>query len=960
MIAKKENHTRVCFVNVNGIGVSKKSSKSEDIRVFMSQNKIDVMGLAETNVNWSKVANSNTLWERTKTWFETRKISVAYNTHDKLGKRRQQQGGTATIAQSKVSHRHKDNGFDSSGLGRWSWIRIAGKQGCVTRFVTVYCPVKTGGGNTVYSQQLRVLQEDPTARFWKDLSRMIIQWHSVGEQVVVSGDWNEDVTSPQIQEWLELVGLKDLILPSHDSTPPPTYQRGRDTIDGIFGSKSINSFRSGFLGFGDIPGDHRALWVDIPNTGILGYKMKDIPRHTARRLKLEDPRVVERYNTLLHTYFKDHDLYNRVKTLEKSFVAESRWTPQLTQDYDEIDKIRENGMLYAEKKCRKLRMGGVAWSPVIQKARNTILFWTLLQRKRRKCHVSMRRILRLKKRLGIKKEHLLSDLELSNKLDAAYKKYKKLKKRDMEERLNFQEALAQAKADKADGDAVKILRNMQQRERTKRTFSQIGASLKATSGSTTKIHVKTSNGIKEVTQMLQMEQYILKENENKFHQIEDWCPLLEGQLAQDLGLFGEGSKVSEVLNGTYRVPGGTAPVVQRWIDTLKTPDKYQKWQFATLQDYRDGWRKVKERTSSGELHFGHFKAATAGSKLGWVHYTLSLLPMKFGFSPARWKKGTDVMILKSSNNFLLDKLRTIVLYEADYNHENRRVGRSAMHMALDQNLIAPEQFSRPGRSSQDNALGKRLVFDHFRFLKAPFGMCACDLKSCYDRVAHTAASIALQRVGVPKEVTQCMFGTIQDLIHTVRTAYGSSSGTYGGENDQYLNKPQGLGQGNGAGPTVWSILSSTVFDSLRTQGYSTCFCSALSLGLLRLCGFSYVDDCDLLADGTTAPQVYKKLQDTLQEWDLLMQVNGAALAPDKCWWYLVDFQWKHGKWKYNSPMMNSPLMARDKTGQSQTLPRLLHTESKVMVGVALAPDGNSKGQVNELLAKTKKWATKIT
>ena len=91
-----------------------------------------------------------------------------------------------------------------------------------------------------------------------------------------------------------------------------------------------------------------------------------------------------------------------------------------------------------------------------------------------------------------------------------------------------------------------------------------------------------------------------------------------------------------------------------------------------------------------------------------------------------------MMILKAPNVFLLEKLRTIVLYEADFNHENRRVGKIGMDMALEQGQIAPEQFSRPGRSAQDNALGKRLVFDHFRFLKAPLGMCSCDLKWCYD------------------------------------------------------------------------------------------------------------------------------------------------------------------------------------------------------------------------------------
>ena len=58
---------------------------------------------------------------------------------------------------------------------------------------------------------------------------------------------------------------------------------------------------------------------------------------------------------------------------------------------------------------------------------------------------------------------------------------------------------------------------------------------------------------------------------------------------------------------------------------------------------------------------------------------------------------------------------------------------------------------------------------------------------------------------------------------------------------------------------------------------------------MSLCGFSYVDDSDLIADGITVSQVYTNLHSTLTEWDHLMQVNGAAIAPDKCWWYLVDF-----------------------------------------------------------------------
>ena len=958
---KDKHHVRICFVNINGIGMYKKSEKSEDIRQFMTKKKVDVMGLAETNVNWSRVRTSDTLWERTRTWHEHRIISISYNTKDTVGKSRKQQGGTATILKDNIAHRHTGSGFDELGLGRWSWVKIAGSREKVTRFVTVYCPVQTGRGNTVYNQQMRETLEDPTSRFWIDLGTQIIKWQADGEQLVICGDWNENVVSTNIKEWMALLHLKELVTDLHGENPPPTYQRGETAIDGIFASETLSAERAGYLGFGDIPGDHRGIWIDVKSSNLIGYRMNDIPRHKARRLKLDDPRVVDKYNRLLDQHLRSHNVYNRIDQLENKLKQEGRITPELKHQYDSLDKIREEGMKFAEKRCRKLRMGGVEWSPSIQKARNTILFWTLVRKRRKGCKVSVRKILRMKKSLKIKGEKEMSNTEIDTEIDKSYQKYKKLRKEAYDLRLTYQEALAQAKASKNDSDAIKVLREMQNRESTRRMFKQIGNTIKEAKTSTTKIHIRTRTGFKEITKALAMERYIMAENEDKFHQTEGWTPLLTGPLARDIGILGDGPRVKDILAGTYKAPEGSSDAVQRWLDTLVVKDTQdRRWVKATLTDYQEGWKKVKEKTSSGELHFGHFKAGTKLTNIGKVHYKLSMLPMTYGFSPQRWLQGTDVMILKAPNVYFLDKLRTIVLYEADFNHENRRLGKTAMDMAIRQDKIAPEQFSRPGRSAQDNALGKRLVFDHFRLVKRPLGMCSCDLKSCYDRVVHSAASLALQNIGVPKEALQCMFGTIQNLVHKVRTAYGMSKETFGGASDKYQCLPQGLGQGNGAGPTVWSILSSTVFESLRDQGYTTMFCSALSLGLMKLCGFSYVDDSDLLADGKTVEEVYKNLQSILDEWDVLMQVNGAAIAPDKCWWYLIDFEWKEGKWKYSSPMRDRMLQVRDKTGEKKSLKRLNHDDAMEMVGVLLAPDGNSKKQTDALRKKTVQWAQKIT
>ena len=237
--------------------------------------------------------------------------------------------------------------------------------------------------------------------------------------------------------------------------------------------------------------------------------------------------------------------------------------------------------------------------------------------------------------------------------------------------------------------------------------------------------------------------------------------------------------------------------------------------------------------------------------------------------------------------------------------------------------------------------------------------CACDLKSCYDRVVHTAASLVLQRVGVPVQNIKCMFRTIQRLIHRIHTAFGLSECTFGGLSSKYKKPLQGMGQGNGAGPSIWSILSSTVFNQLRNRGFSTSFCYSLSMGLYQLCGFSYMDDCDLIADGEDVKEVHSKLGSMLNMWDELMEVNGEAIAPDKCWWYLVDFVWKGGKWEYYNAGRDKDLSVRDKDNNVQSLGYSLASEAKEMVGVHLAPDRNEKAQLQALKGKLSKWAQQM-
>ena len=90
-------------------------------------------------------------------------------------------------------------------------------------------------------------------------------------------------------------------------------------------------------------------------------------------------------------------------------------------------------------------------------------------------------------------------------------------------------------------------------------------------------------------------------------------------------------------------------------------------------------------------------------------------------------------------------------------------------------------------------------------------MCSCDLKSCYDRIVHDFASLATRKAGAAESSTTSMFSTIQQLKHRVRTAFGDSKESFGGEEWREMEALMGVGQGNGAGPAIWAVISTVFF-----------------------------------------------------------------------------------------------------------------------------------------------------
>ena len=194
------------------------------------------------------------------------------------------------------------------------------------------------------------------------------------------------------------------------------------------------------------------------------------------------------------------------------------------------------------------------------------------------------------------------------------------------------------------------------------------------------------------------------------------------------------------------------------------------------------------------------------------------------------------------------------------------------------------------------------------------------------------------------------------MIHRIRTAFGDSDITYGGEDiGNWENKPQGVLQGNTAGPDIWSALSSVIFKVLHSRGFAEHIVTAISKQVFTLVGFAYVDDCDLIQSGTNPIEVLASMQSLINSWGSLMEVTGGAVRTDKSWWYLIDYVWKRGKWIATDPQLNIDLVATNKNGERIALSHLRSDEAAQMLGVWLAPNGDNKKIIKELKTAAVKW-----
>jgi hypothetical protein len=224
-------------------------------------------------------------------------------------------------------------------------------------------------------------------------------------------------------------------------------------------------------------------------------------------------------------------------------------------------------------------------------------------------------------------------------------------------------------------------------------------------------------------------------------------------MLSELGPFAVNTAAAQaILQGTYTFPAETDEYTREFLNTIQaSAPRDPRLRISceiTKEDFQKYWKKTKERTSSSisGLHYGHYKAAASNDTLSEIHALMTELAVT-GASPfARWEKGLSCMLEKKAGVIKVDKLRAILLMEADFNFFNGLMfaGRM-MHQAEANERIPLECYgSRKNHEAVEIAVNRRLIADILRQKRIPGAIASVDADTCYDRITHATGSLCVQ------------------------------------------------------------------------------------------------------------------------------------------------------------------------------------------------------------------------
>ena len=164
------------------------------------------------------------------------------------------------------------------------------------------------------------------------------------------------------------------------------------------------------------------------------------------------------------------------------------------------------------------------------------------------------------------------------------------------------------------------------------------------------------------------------------------------------------------------------------------------------------WRTAPEETESlrSTVGFNHLIAQSHSEKLTSLRIKQLNLVLRLGLPLERWLNGILLLLQKEAGNIDIDKLRAIILFEADFNWLLKMIfSYRLMSRAIENNTLPQEFFAMKDKSAKDAIMTRTLWSDTNRLQHRSFAIASVDVSQCFDMIGHAQCSLAMQAQGCP-------------------------------------------------------------------------------------------------------------------------------------------------------------------------------------------------------------------
>ena len=936
---------RVYSQNVNGLSTANNNLEAMDFAKVMACKAVAVAGIQETNRNFERLSVKESFHAclRSVSTHHQGEVSSAHLQFQSD----YQPGGTAVSVMNKWATRFLAKGSDS--YGRWSWLTLVGSGTLKITFISAYrvcdgASFVNPDSSTVRSQQHWLYASqgfstvDLRRQFDLDLRSLVSQFQASGHDIVLMMDANQpDGVASTCDSLCKLCNLTSAHSLATDPTPlPATFARGSAQIDFVLISgRLVHAVRAASI----LPlqegviSDHRALVVDFDEAALFSSKTTEILPPCARRLTSTQPKAVHIYIANMLAFVAKHNIVARVNALCEQSDS-GVWTPADVAEWEVIDHLLSQGRSESENKCPPKHSGRFPWSPELDRAGKLLSYWRLRIGQCRSGACNNSRLLELQTSLAILADHSrpLPLTRLFYEAQKAKKQFALVKRSSVEKRRQHLEDMGRFAGVVHRWAPQAAIRRIQASELSSQQFRQLRSIFRGgQSSGFDRLDIPDSTAVLRQDENIprislvvqeQIEEVLLPHTVRRFRQ-HDETPFGHGNRGARLGRDCTSHDACAISDGSYDYRLiELSEEARSWLQQLKTRDFVARegaiGTRVSTEEWVCGWNRMSESTASapGSGHYGHYKTASLAARLpvdhedhtkvlATLYASMWSLPLLHGFSPKRWQSCVDAILEKIPGKPMLEKLRIIMLYEADFNYVLKLVwGKKLVQNAeKHQSLGECNHGSRAGRQTHNALLQKLLLYEQARLSRSSLITVDNDAKSCYDRIIKTLGLLACICFGLPILAAKMHNDTHDAMQHSIRSRHGLFR-PYGGSASSQL---EGSGQGSGASPAIWLLLCTTLLQAFQgyTKGMEIVF--PFESTVLSILAIFYVDDGTPGVNDVTRHSaeslrlLLKRAQNSAQSWERLLFASGGALEFSKCFTYTIYWDLSGGKHRLLSP-----------------------------------------------------------